>query len=364
MFVLDSHCDTPSKIMRLRDLGKDNDYAHVDFPKMIKGGVDGAFFALYNSNTLSPDEATRYALEMLAGVYDSIQANQDKVALALSPSQAFSNKRKGLASVLIGMENGAPIQHSLSLLRLFYRMGVRYMTLTHNGDNEICDSAAGNNRWNGLSPFGKEVVREMNRLGMIIDIAHCSDKTFYDCIECSESPIVSTHSCCRTLAHHRRNFSDAMLRTIGEHGGVIQINFCPAFLSDSFNELMTSSGLGDKADAVEEEFIKDPSNPEKITAWHLVQDELLSLPRPSYKDVVDHIEYAVQFAGVDHVGIGSDFDGIAVPPLGLENISKIGVIFEELRRRNFSERDISKIAGGNFLRVFNEVRAVSRQKRS
>ena len=116
MFVLDSHCDTPSQIMRLRDLGKDNDYAHVDFPKMIKGGVDGAFFALYNSNTLSPDEATRYALEMLAGVYDSIQANQDKAALALSPSQAFSNKRKGLASVLIGMENGAPIQHSLSLV--------------------------------------------------------------------------------------------------------------------------------------------------------------------------------------------------------------------------------------------------------
>lgn len=360
MFVLDSHCDTPSQLMRLRNLGLDNLRAHIDFPKLLKGGVDASFFALFNSSSLSPDAATRYTLEMISAVYDSLDENRDKAALALSPAEALANKKRGLVSIFIGMENGAPFHKSLSLLRMFYRMGVRYVTLTHNEDNEICDSAAQGKRWNGLSPFGKEVVAEMNRLGMIIDIAHCSDKTFYDCIKYSKAPIVSTHSCCRAIAHHQRNFTDDMLKVIGENEGVIQINFYPAFLSDKFNEYLDESGIGDRADAIEDEFIKDPGNPDKIAAWNLVQDELLALDRPSYKNVVDHIDYAVGIAGIDHVGIGSDFDGIMVPPKGLENVSKIQVIFEEMRRRGYTEKDIEKVAGGNFLRAFRKVIAVSK----
>ena len=359
MFVLDSHCDTPSQIIRLRNLSADNPYAHVDFPKLRKGGVDAAFFALYTSGTMAPDAATRYALEMLAGVYDAVEADSN-VELAFSVSEALSNKAAGKTSIMIGMENGLPIQENLGLLRMFYRMGVRYMTLTHNTDNQICDSAAQGKKWHGLSPFGRQVVAEMNRLGMVVDLAHASDETFYDCIRCSKAPVVSTHSCCRALASHRRNMTDDMLKALAANGGVIQINFYPLFLSDEFASVLDKSGLDPKADAVESEFIKDPSSPKKYKAWVDVQLELEALKRPSYKVVVDHIDHAVQVAGIDHVGIGSDFDGINVTPEGLEDASKMPIIFEEMRRRGYSESDIEKVAGGNFLRVMDEVAAVAK----
>lgn len=359
MFVLDSHCDTPSQIIRLRNLSADNPYAHVDFPKLRKGGVDAAFFALYTSGTMAPDAATRYALEMLAGVYDAVEADSN-VALAFSVNEALANKAAGKTSIMIGMENGLPIQENLGLLRMFYRMGVRYMTLTHNTDNQICDSAAQGKKWHGLSPFGRQVVAEMNRLGMVVDLAHASDETFYDCIRCSKAPVVSTHSCCRALASHRRNMTDDMLKALAANGGVIQINFYPLFLSDEFASVLDKSGLDPKADAVESEFIKDPADPEKYKAWGDVQLELEALKRPSYKVVVDHIDHAVQVAGIDHVGIGSDFDGINVTPEGLENASKMPIIFEEMRRRGYSESDIEKVAGGNFMRVMDEVAAVAK----
>ena len=182
MLVFDSHVDTPSQLIRLRNLGIDNRYGHVDFPKLRRGGVGGSFFALYTPPETAPDAATRYALEMISAVYDAVDANPDLAALAFSPEEAEENAKEGLFSVFIGMENGAPIQQSLSLLRTFYRLGVSYVTLTHNGDNAIADSAAEGKRWHGLSPFGKEVVAEMNELGMMIDLSHASDETFWDCI--------------------------------------------------------------------------------------------------------------------------------------------------------------------------------------
>lgn len=359
MLVLDSHCDSPSQMMRSRDFNKDNSWGQVDFPKLKAGGVDASIFALYNAPELSPDEATRYTLDMLAHLYDQLDATEGEVELAFNSDEVLENKANGLTSILISMENGAPIQKSLSLLRMFYRMGVICMTLAHNGDNEICDSCAGNHRWGGLSPFGKEVVREMNSLGMIVDIAHCSDDTVRDCLQISRAPIVSTHSCCKALASHRRNLSDELLKAIAEKGGVVQINFCPSFLSDSFDVAMKESGLGDRADAIEAEFIKDSTNPEKVAAWVEAQKELEAASRPSYKDVADHIDHAVKVMGIDHVGVGTDYDGILVAPEGLENVSKLPVLWEELRRRGYSEGDITKIAGGNFLRVLKEVEAVA-----
>lgn len=363
MFVLDSHCDTPSQIVRRRDLGIDNRYGHVDFPKLQRGGVDASFFALYTSKALSPDEATRSALEMMAGVYDAVEAHADIAAMAFSTEDMLRNKEKGLISILLGMENGAPVQHSLSLLRLFWRMGVRYMTLTHNGDNAIADSSAEGKTWHGLSPFGREVVAEMNRIGMLVDVAHASDETFYDCIRYSRVPIVSTHSCCRALCNHRRNMTDDMLRELAAHDGVIQINFYPCFLTDTFSKVLSDAGLEDEGEQLEAAFIADPTDPARIAAWHRVQDRLLALDRPSYKLVVDHIDHAVAVAGIDHVGIGSDFDGIAVPPAGLEDVSKIGVVFEEMRRRGYSEQEIEKVAGGNFLRVMRAAEAYAREEK-
>lgn len=357
MFVLDSHCDTPTMMMRGRDIGKNNRRGHVDLPKLKAGGVDASFFALYTSPDMKPDEATRYALEMIGRIYDSVEANPEAVSLALSPKEALENKAKGLISIFIGMENGAPIQRSLSLLRVFYRLGVRYITLTHNGDNEIADSAAQGKRWHGLSPFGREVVAEMNRLGMIIDLAHASDETFRDVIDCSKAPVVSTHSCCRALAHHRRNMSDEMLQALADKGGVMQVNFYPVFLSDTFAETLKASGLESQS-WTEQDWISDPDDPAKAEAWFAVQDRMAALPRPSYKEVVDHIDHVVKVAGIESVGIGTDFDGIEVTPLGLEDISKIRVVFDEMSLRGYTDDQIEKVAGKNFLRVFDDVVAL------
>ena len=324
MFVLDSHCDTPSLMIKGLDIGLDNEEGHVDLPKLKAGGVDAAFLALYTSAELSPEQATTRALEMLASVYDALDRYKDRMALALTPGEALANKERGLFSALIGMENGSPIQKSLPLLRLFHRMGVRYVTLTHNGDNEIADSAAEGKRWGGLSPFGREVVEEMNRLGIIVDVAHVSDLTFNDVVSYSKSPIVSTHSCCRALASHSRNMTDDMIRRMSDKGGVIQINFYPVFLSDSYAKAYSEKGEG-------------------------------ALPRPTPEDVVRHIDHAVNVGGIDHVGIGTDFDGIEVTPEGLENISKLPVVFDLLTKKGYSDDQIEKIAGGNFLRVFNDV---------
>ena len=194
---------------------------------------------------------------------------------------------------------------------------------------------------------------------MIIDLAHASDKTFYDCIKYSKAPVVSTHSCCRALAKHRRNMTDDMIKCIAETGGVIQINFYPLFLSDEFAETLEHSGLDPIADEIEARFIKDPASEANRRDWIEIQQKLAELKRPSYKRIIDHIDHAVSIAGVDHVGIGSDFDGINVTPEGLEDVSKMPVLFEEMRKRGYSESDIEKIAGLNFMRVMRTVESLA-----
>ena len=316
MFVLDSHCDTPSEIFRGRDLSMDNHNAHVDFPKLSRGGIDGAFFALYVPARYDddPDAAFGYAGKLLEGVKRTIADNPDKAALCVSQEQAMNNKARGLFSVFLGLENGSPIGSSLERLSWFHDAGVRYVTLCHCGNNLICDSCAPTaGRWNGLSPFGREVVKEMNRLGMLVDVSHISDTSFHDVLECSTRPVVATHSCCRALADHPRNMTDDMIRLLADAGGVIQINFYPFFIDPDFKDLDS--------------------------------------PRPSFRKVADHIDHVVEIAGIDHVGIGSDFDGIEVTPEGMEDVSMMPVLFEELRSRGYSESDLVKIAGGNFFRI-------------
>ena len=359
MQIFDSHVDTPSQLIRLRNLGIDNQHGHVDFPKLRRGGVGGSFFALYTPAEMAPDAATRYALEMVSAVYDAVDANPDYAALAFSPEEAAENAREGLISVFIGMENGSPIQRSLPLLRTFYRLGVSYLTLTHNDDNAIADSAAEGALWHGLSPFGKEVVREMNELGMMIDLSHASDETFWDCIRISEAPVVATHSCCRALCNHRRNLTDEMLRALGETGGYVGVNFYPAFLSERFLSDPADAALFDEGEKVEAAFIADPADPQRVRAWEQMQERLETLWRPGVKEIVDHIDHAVALAGIDHVGIGSDFDGILVPPAGLENVSKIGLLFDEMRRRGYGDEDVEKVAGKNLLEVMKRVKQKS-----
>ncbi len=311
MFLLDSHCDTPSEILRLRDLSKDNENGHVDFPKLRKGGVDGAFFALYVPADKSEEEAYAHALRQLEAVRATIAANPHAAAFATSPAEAYANKASGLFSIFMGLENGSPIGHSIERLHEFYDAGVRYVTLCHSSDNQICDScASASGRWGGLSTFGKELVKEMNGIGMMVDVSHISDAAFYDVLDCSSKPVVATHSCCRALAGHPRNMTDDMIRELAANDGVIQINFYPVFLDDS-------------------------------------------CARPSFRRIADHIDHAVEIAGIDHVGIGSDFDGIEITPEGMDDISYMPVLLSELSARGYSQSDIAKIAGENFFRVMN-----------
>ena len=180
-------------------------------------------------------------------------------------------------------------------MKWFYDEGVRYITLCHSGHNLICDSCAPSvGRWNGLSPYGREVVKEMNRLGMLVDVSHISDASFYDVLEVSDKPVVATHSCCRALADHPRNMTDDMIRQLASAGGVIQINFYPLFIDSKFRSILLSSGIIDRGEVVENEFINDPSNPAKVSAWHRIQDELLALPRPSFRLIADHIDHVVE----------------------------------------------------------------------
>lgn len=320
MFILDSHCDTPSELVRGRNMFADSPESHVDFPKLRRGEVDGAFFALYIPADMDTDEAYAHALKMSGAVKNLIEAAPDRARLAVSADEALENKSKGLFSIFLGLENGSPIGKSMDRLHEFYDSGVRYMTLCHSRDNQICDSCASTEgKWHGLSPFGKEVIAAMNSMGMLVDVSHISDESFYDVLECSSKPVVATHSCCRKLADHPRNMTDEMIRALASAGGVIQINFYPVFLDSSFTY---SEGMDMSA-------------------------------RPSYRYIADHIDHVVSLVGTDHVGIGSDFDGIEVTPKGMEDISMMPVLFDELRKRGYSEADLEKIASGNFFRVMS-----------
>ncbi len=311
MFILDSHCDTPSEMVRGRDLSKDNATGHVDFPKIGRSGVDGAFFALYIPADLDENEAMNCAMRQYEAVEEAVSGGQAR--MTTSKTQAYGNKTEGRFSIFLGLENGSPIGKSIERIKMFYDNGVRYITLCHSKDNEICDSCATPvKRWGGLSPFGREVVAEMNNLGMLIDVSHVSDETFYDVLKYSSKPVVATHSCCRALCNHPRNMTDEMIRALAAAGGVIQINFYPYFLDSSYME---------------------------------------GGSRPSYTMIADHIDHVVSLVGVDHVGIGSDFDGIEVTPEGMEDISMMPRLFDELRRREYSEGDLEKIASGNFFRI-------------
>ena len=353
MFILDSHCDTPSQILRLRDLSVDNEYAHVDFPKLKRGGVDGAFFALYVPASFDDDSqrAYEYAMRLLDGVNETLAANSECAAMTVNEDEAMCHKRDGLFSVFIGLENASPID-SAERLKELYDKGVRYVTLCHSANNAICDSCAPRvKKWGGLSPFGKELVAEMNRLGMLIDVSHVSDDTFYDVLKYSTEPVVATHSCCRALCNHPRNMTDDMIKALAAAGGVVQVNFYPLFLDGDFGDILNESGICERGELIEKEFIADPGNHEKRAAWNKVQAELLSLRRPSYKMIAAHIDHVVSLVGVNHVGIGSDFDGIEVTPDGMEDASMMPKLFDELRTRGYSENDLEKIASGNLFRL-------------
>jgi membrane dipeptidase len=362
--TVDTHADTPSEFMESPfDLGVWNTRGHFDYPRMKTGGLDAEFFAAYVPAKYANKGAAAYCMQIMETIHEMVEHYPNFVRFAESTSDIRAAARDGKRSILIGIEGGHAIEDSLDLLRAFYRFGARYITLTHTNTNNWADSSGDEAKHNGLTPFGKQVVLEMNRLGMMVDISHVSDKTFYDAVEVSKAPVIASHSSSRALAGHARNMTDDMLRALAKNGGVAMVNFYPVFLSDTVAKASKERDEKLKPQMAELK-AKDPAEGELYREGEKKLREANPLPKISYTLIVDHIDHMVKVAGVDHVGIGSDFDGIPSVPEGMEDVSKLPKIRAELKRRGYSEGDVSKIMGENFMRVFAEVERVSKELRA
>jgi membrane dipeptidase len=361
--TVDTHADTPTEWMEHPfDLGVTNTRGHFDYPRMKAGGLDAEFFAAYVPAKYANKGAAAYCMKIMEAVHEMTDAYPAWVRFATSTTDIRNTVRDGKRAILIGIEGGHAIEDSLELLRAFYRFGARYMTLTHTNTNNWADSSGDAAKHNGLTPFGRQVVLEMNRLGMLVDISHVSDKTFYDAVEVSKAPVIASHSSARALASHPRNMTDDMLRALAKNGGVVQVNFYPVFLSDEVAK--ASKAREEKLKpAIAELKARDPDEGEVYQAGVRQLQQENPLPKVPWTVIVDHIDHIVKVAGIDHVGIGSDFDGIGDTPEGMADVSKLPKIREELKRRGYSDADVRKIMGENFLRVFAEVEKVSKELR-
>jgi membrane dipeptidase len=354
--VVDTHYDTPMLMLESGlDVGHRTDRSEVDFIRMSEGGVGAAFFAAFSPNGSDLKNPARKVLEMIDEVYRQVERYPDLAAMAFSADGIVDIHRQGKLAVLLGIENGGAIEGSLRLLRDFQRLGVRYVTLTHNANNDICDSATAEKpRWNGLSPFGRDVVREMNRLGMIIDVSHISDASFFAVLESSRAPVMASHSCARALCPVPRNMTDEMIRALAKKGGVIQINFYSSFLDFDYSK---------KAEAVDRTLkpemarLKETYKDDRVKYMAAAIDlwKQNAPPPPPIDALIDHIDHVVKLVGADAVGLGSDFDGAGGYPQGLDDVTGYPLITYRLLKKGYSAEDIRKILGGNFLRLFREV---------
>jgi len=359
--TVDTHADTPTEFLEHPfDLGALNTRGHFDYPRMKAGGLDAEFFAAYVPAKYANKGAAAYCMKIMETIHEMVDMYPNWVRFATSTSGIRSAVAADRRAILIGIEGGHAIEDSLDLLRAFYRFGARYMTLTHTNTNNWADSSGDDAKHNGLTPFGKQVVLEMNRLGMMVDISHVSDKTFYDAVEVSKAPVIASHSSSRALASAPRNMTDDMLIALARNGGVAMVNFYPVFLSDT---VAKASKARDEKLKPEIAALKAKYPAEGVEYADAVRklEAANPLPKVPWTVIVDHIDHMVKVAGIDHVGIGSDFDGIPIVPEGMEDVSKLPAIPQELKRRGYSDGDIHKIMGENFMRVFAEVERVAKE---
>jgi membrane dipeptidase len=358
--TVDTHADTPTEYLaKPFDLGARNSTGMFDYVRMKEGGLDAEFLAAYVPKKYAGNGAAAFCLKIMETIHEMVDNYPQLARLATSTAEIEKAAASGRRAILIGIEGGHAIEDSLDLLRAFYRFGARYMTLTHTNSNNWADSSGDDGKHNGLTPFGRDVVREMNRLGMLVDISHVSDKTFYDVMETTKAPVIASHSSARALADHKRNMTDDMLRLVGKNNGVVMVNFYPVFLS---TEVARASADRDKRLELQTEALKKQygsDTPEYDAAQKKLMDAN-PLPKVPWTRIVDHIDHIAKVAGIDHVGLGSDFDGIPTTPVGMEDVSDMPKIRAELKRRGYSESDIRKIMGENFMRVFAAVEQISR----
>ncbi|HLA10118.1 MAG TPA: membrane dipeptidase [Pyrinomonadaceae bacterium] len=336
---------------------------HTDLVRMKQGGVTAEFFSVYvDRKYATGGGAARRALDMIDYVYRAAEKYPQELMMAYSTDDIRRAKRQKKIAALMGIEGGHAIEDSLMALRDFYRLGVRYMTLTHNNTNNWADSCCDTAKHNGLSEFGKEVISEMNRIGMLVDISHVSDKTMSDVLDVSTAPVIASHSSARALGDRTRNIPDDLLRRIGKNGGVVMINFYPGFIDQKVvlaaREL--ESRLMPQMDELRARYKDDPKKLEEEQRKLLAANPLPPTPLSA---LVDHFDHVAKVAGVDHVGIGSDFDGVPSLPVGMEDISKLPSLTYELLKRGYSETDVRKILGENFLRAFRQAERVAAASR-
>ncbi len=355
--VVDMHSDTVLRIMRSGfDFGKRSSRGHMDLPRLKEGGVDVQVFACYVAPRFLPDGATSHALEMIRTFKREIAKYPGEAALAYNPGEIDNIVASKRIAAILAIEGGHAIQDSLDTLRKFHQLGVRYMTLTWMNTNNWADAAGGERRWAGLNDLGVRIVSEMNHLGMIVDLSHASDETFWDVLSITTDPVIFSHSCCRALCNHFRNVSDEMLRGLARNGGVIGINFYPGYLSGEFAKATEAAKdqLHTKEEEIETKYKTQPKKleAEKQKLWQRHRNRSQPVPLDV---LINHIDHAVKIAGIDHVGLGSDFDGFRVTLVGMEDCSKLPNITKALLARGYSELDVRKILGENMLRVFRQV---------
>ncbi len=356
--VFDAHCDTATRLKDdgSIDLGKRLSDGHLDLPRMKEAGYGAQVFACWVDPDLPPERWNPSTLEMIGRLKRQAERNGSSMRIAMSGSEIRKAIDEGMIAAVIGVEGGHAVGSDIGALRRLHDSGVRCLTLTWNNNNEIADSCEGDDRWGGLSDFGKEAVSEMDRSGIVIDLSHSSDKTFFDVLEASSNPVLISHSCMRSICDAPRNVTDDMLRALSANGGVVGINYFPAFLEQECSDRVMAVWNRDKKERSElaVNYGGDVARADgEILDGYMKQISVI--PMPGISEVADHIEHAAAVAGIGHVGLGSDFDGTPIMPAGLEDVTGVPSIAAELGRRGFSDGEISMVMGDNLLRLFEKV---------
>lgn len=362
LLIVDTHVDLPDRLSKKpADVSRSTAEGEFDYPRARRGGLNAPFMSIYVAANYQKGGASVRADLLIDIVEGLVETSPDRFATAHASSDVVNQKEEGVISFPLGMENGAPLEGSLEKLEHFYARGVRYITLTHSRNNDICDSSYDrSSRWGGLSPFGKELVPAMNRRGVMVDISHVSDDTFFQVMELSEAPAIASHSSCRSFTPEwRRNMSDEMIRALADHGGVLGINFGSAFLTEKANLVM--EGVMDAYyDFLHDSGLED-GDPEADARFDALKLEN-PLPATKLSDVADHVDHVVRLVGDEHVGIGSDFEGVdGELPDGLRHVGEYPNLIAELLRRGYSEQSLARICGENMLRVWSEVEGIAGQ---
>ena len=362
--IIDTHADTPQMMLDDGyDLADPASPYMLSIPKARQGRLGGVFFSIWVDVDWPPQDLIHRAIDLIAAVDEQVARHSDTFEPARTAADIARIHTAGKIAALMGLEGGHILQDDPRALDIFYRLGIRYMTLTHTKNNKLGDSSGDKTQRNGLTDFGRESVQRMNRLGMMVDISHVSDKTFYDTLAVTRAPVIASHSSCRELCAAKRNMTDDMIRALAKNGGVMDINFYSAFLDPDF--MKAREAISKQIDAAVASAKSERARQGKRLSYaeetQIQMGIEKDIPRPDMKVIADHIDHVVKVAGVEYVGLGSDFDGMDAIPRGMEDVSKLPDLVRELARRGYSEADLEKILGGNVLRVMSRVEEVARQ---